>query len=79
MADKDEKWTLKYNSKDFPTFEKHLLTELTLDDRSNQHLLSDDYAEDKLPADPLRKLYNSLTNNQKPQWTTAVTRQNWRF
>ena len=46
-------WRLFYSEKNFRSFEKFLLVELTNDDSSNESFLQDEYEESELPNDPV--------------------------
>jgi len=71
MSDK-KKWELFYEEKNFRSFKKLLLVELTDDDRENAPPLRAKYGEDDLPSDPVRKLLVSLTANQRTAFDAVV-------
>ena len=59
---------LVYNEENFPVFSRLLFSALIENDRSNKHLLVDNYEEAKLPEDPIRAFVRQLTPNQKTSY-----------
>jgi len=73
MAGREVKeWKLFYEEKNFRSFEKLLLTELTKADLSNALFLSAKYSEDDLPLDPVGSLLGALTAAQKTAFDAFV-------
>ena len=71
MSEK-KKWELFYDEKNFRSFGKLLLVELTDDDRENAPLLKPKYKEEDLPSDPIRKFLVALTANQRTAFDAVV-------
>ena len=65
-------WRLFYSEKNFRSFEKFLLIELTDDDGENEAFLQDEYDEAELPNDPVMDFLEDLTDNQRNAFLQAA-------